>query len=249
MLAASHIHSTWSYDGTFSLQQLAATFSKRQNHVLLMTEHDRSFTQARFEEFRNACSAASSGRLLLVPGIEYSDAENRVHILTWGLDRFLGENLATSALLLEVQQAGGIAVLAHPSRKAAYSLFEQPWAECLWGIEAWNRKYDGWAPSHSAFELLRTSKLVPFVGLDFHTSRQLFPLAMALDIDGELSEVSVICSLRERRCRARALGRDLNALSGGLPRAAMCIAEQGRRAARGAFRGIKGVPNRLGSRI
>src|SRR5580765_6217960 len=106
VLAICHVHSEWSYDGSWSLAALSAKFAQRGCRVLMMTEHDRGFTAGRFDEYRRACADASSGKILVVPGIEYSDAANRVHVLTWGVP-FLGEGLPTSELLEAVKAAYG----------------------------------------------------------------------------------------------------------------------------------------------
>lgn len=210
VLAACHVHSEWSYDGSWSLDRLSARFSRRGYRVLMMTEHDRGFTTDRLEQYRRACAQASAPNILVIPGIEYSDRANRVHVLVWGPVPFLGEGLPTLEMLEAVHSANGLAVLAHPSRKEAWKTFEPSWSDRLLGIEAWNRKYDGWAPSRTAPGLLHSAGAVPFVGLDFHTQRQSFPLGMALDIRGELSEETVLDCLRARRCYARAFGLPLS---------------------------------------
>jgi hypothetical protein len=179
-LAVCHVHSDWSYDGSWSLTDLSAKFSQRGYRVLMMTEHDRGFSAARFEEYRRACAEASSDKLLVIPGIEYSDAANRVHVLTWGPVPFLGEAVPTNEMLEAVAAAHGIAVFAHPSRKDAWQCFAPEWADKLLGIEVWNRKYDGWAPSRTAPALIPAGDAIPFAGLDFHTQRQMFPLGMVL---------------------------------------------------------------------
>ncbi len=207
--AACHLHSEWSYDGSWSLEALSEKFSRRGYRILLMTEHDRGFTARRFNEYREACSTASSSDMLVVPGIEYSDAANRVHVLVWG-GPFLGEGLSTSETLEAVRAANGVAVLAHPSRRNAWWCFEPHWAGKLLGIEVWNRKYDGWAPSKTAPALLQTGDPIPFVGMDFHTERQSFPLAMALDIHADVTEGAVLDCLRSRRCYAHAFGVPFN---------------------------------------
>jgi hypothetical protein len=209
VLAACHVHSKWSYDGSWALEELSAKFAHRGCRVLMMTEHDRGFTAARLNEYRDACSSASSNEILVVPGIEYSDASNSVHVLVWGPVPFLGEGLPTGEMLERAQAAKGLAVLAHPSRRNAWKAFEPSWTDRLLGIEIWNRKYDGWAPSETAPDLLRTTGAIPFVGLDFHTHRQSFPLAMALDVHGDISEASVLESLGARRCDARAFRQPL----------------------------------------
>jgi hypothetical protein len=231
VLAACHVHSGWSYDAKWSLEALSAKFSERGCRVLMMTEHDRGFNPSRWEEYRRACAQASSDNILVVPGIEYSDAANRVHVLVWGSVPFLGEGLPTGEMLSRVKAENGVAVLAHPSRKSVWQTFEPDWAEGLLGIELWNRKYDGWAPSETSPALLEKANAVPFVGLDFHTERQLFPLVMALDLEGKVSENTVLDCLRARRCSPRAFGAPLgqHLFRRALP--ALRIAERSRRTA------------------
>lgn len=207
--AACHVHSVWSYDGSWTLEALSERFRTRGYRVLMMTEHDRGFSQARLNEFREACAQVSNDSILVIPGIEYSDAANRVHVLVWGPVPFLGEGLPTGAMLESVRQAGGVAVLAHPSRREAWKSFQPEWAERLLGVEIWNRKYDGWAPSQTAPDLLRRTGAIPFVGLDFHTRRQSFPLTMTLDLQEDISENAVLEALRSRRCEPRAFGLPL----------------------------------------
>jgi len=188
ILATCHVHSNWSYDGSWSLEALAGKFSRVGSRVLMMTEHDRGFSAARLSEYREACAQVSSDKLLVIPGIEYSDSANRVHVLVWGPVPFLGEGLPTTEMLERAEAADGLAVLAHPTRKDVWKNFDPRWTRRLLGIETWNRKYDGWAPSRTAPELLKETGVLPFVGLDFHTQRQSFPLAMALDLDGPATE-------------------------------------------------------------
>src|SRR5713101_114771 len=210
VLAACHVHSKWSYDASWSLEALSDRFSRRGSRILMMTEHDRGFSASRLEQYRAACAQASSDKICVVPGIEYSDATNRTHVLVWGNIPFLGEGLPTGEMLEAARAANGLAVLAHPSRQDAWRSFEPHWADRLLGIEVWNRKYDGWTPSQTAPPLVQMSGAIPFVGLDFHTHRQLFPLAMALDVHEEVSEETVLDALRSRRCNARAFGLSLS---------------------------------------
>ncbi len=145
--AACHIHSEWSYDATWRLSDLAAEFERRGYRVMLMAEHDQNFSESRFQEYRAACREVSSPNLLVVPGIEYSDADNVVHVPTWGLDCFLGERLETREMLEQVSARQGVAVLAHPARRNAVGCLDPSWTRHFAGVEIWNRKYDGWAPN------------------------------------------------------------------------------------------------------
>lgn len=213
----------------------------RGYRAVMMTEHDRGFDESRFQQFRSACIEASSNEILLVPGIEYSDSDNRVHVLTWGLEHFLSENLPTEVLLERVKAENGVAVLAHPNRRSAWATVQPQWLEMLSGIEVWNRKYDGWAPGSKAPALLEGRELIRFVGLDFHTDRQLFPLAMAVELPGEVTEHSVVDAIRRNRCEARGFGHPLHAKAFQSTVAALKIAERARKAAAVTYRSIKGL--------
>jgi hypothetical protein len=206
--AVSHVHSRWSYDGHRSLEALAAAFARRRCSVVLSTEHDRGFDHDRLLAYRRACERASSEQLLVVPGIEYSDPSNTVHLLVWGDVPFLGEGLPTHELLARAARHDGFVVLAHPWRNNAWQAFDPGLIHFLDGIELWNRKSDGWVPQPRVAELVRTHGLQPFASLDYHLPRQFFPLRMELSIDGPLNERSVLQALRLGDCRPLAMGTD-----------------------------------------
>lgn len=242
--AVCHLHSCWSYDAAWTIPQLAARLSARGCRVMMMTEHDRGYSEERFQRLRQACSGASSSDLLVVPGIEYSDAANRVHVLVWGVPTFLGEMLPTTEMLVAAKAANGVAVLAHPGRKDVWNAYRPEWTPLLTGIEVWNRKYDGWAPGRAALRLLKTTGLVPFVGLDFHTNRQMFPLRMALSVDGPVTESSVLAALRAGHCAPRAFDRPLGAiLRSSEPM--LRTAEYGRRKAASVLRSSRAIARSL----
>jgi hypothetical protein len=236
-LAACHIHSDWSYDGSWPIEQLAAEFARRGYNVLLMTEHDRGFSQGRLDDYRAACRRASSPKMLVVPGIEYSEATNTIHILTWGDIPFLGEARPTSTVLEGVSRARGVSVFAHPRRKNAWRQFDPSWSEKLLGVEVWNRKTDGWRPSDKGAALVGTS--VPFVSLDFHERNQFFPLTMVLDLEGEASETSVLQCLRARRCHPTAFGITVTDRVCNMAAKGLAIPELARRTGSWAVRKLK----------
>jgi hypothetical protein len=239
LTAACHIHSDWSYDGKWPLEKLSATFGRRGYRVLLMSEHDRGFTPERFSRYRESCAQVSSEEVLLIPGIEYSDASNIVHVLVWGDVPFLGEGLPTASLLQTVRAANGVAVLAHPARRNAWQMFDPAWSELLLGMEIWNRKTDGWAPTRNTPMATQAHKLVPFVGMDFHDWNQIFPLAMALDLSCNPTEEVVVNCLRSRKCRALAFGRPAQDSQSGWWRPILRSAESCRRYAAAIYRSVK----------
>jgi hypothetical protein len=228
---ASHVHSEWSYDGKWRLPQLAASFAKRGYRVVLMTEHDRGFDESRRLEHRLACQEASSEKILLVPGIEYSDPTNVIHFLVWGDVPFVGSAVEPDRVLASVQENEGVAVFAHPSRKEAWRRFDPAWHNKVLGIEFWNRKTDGWAPSKHAWPLLRMTNCVAMAGLDFHDSRQFFPMVTFVELEGSISETSVLAALRKQRCRSKVLGLEPSALTDGLHAEALRGADGLRRVA------------------
>jgi hypothetical protein len=203
--AAFHVHSCWSYDGSWPLEKLADVFSRRGYHVVGVTEHDQGFDENRRLQHREACQKASTKNILLLPGIEYSDPLNAVHLLVWGDVPFVGFGAETATTLAAAQAARGVVVFAHPSRRDAWKLFNPEWGKNILGVELWNRKTDGWAPSRDAIPLLESTRALPFVGLDFHDSRQFFPLALVMEVEPPINEASVLSSLRSNQFYSESL--------------------------------------------
>jgi hypothetical protein len=236
--SAVHVHSTWSYDGHWKLARIAQTFGRLGYRVALMTEHDRGFSQERLDAYRLECAAASTDRCLLVPGIEYSDPENRVHTLTWGPVPFLGENRSTLDVLREVRGHGGLSVFAHPTRKHAVECFRPEWAPWLLGVEVFKRKSDGFDFSADGRRVHgQHPELMPFASIDFHSGKQHFPAAMRLDLDAAVSEQSVLAALAARRAQPRVLGLPAESWQRGPAPWLLRGAERARRSILGAVRG------------
>jgi hypothetical protein len=242
--AAFHVHSEWSYDGKWQLEKLAGAFSKRGYRVVMMTEHDQGFDESKRLEHRAACQKASTEKILLVPGIEYSDPSNVIHLLVWGDVPFVGSRAEPERVLAAAQERDGIAVFAHPSRKEAWKRFNPNWKDKILGIEFWNRKTDGWAPSKHAWPFLQSTNSVPLAGLDFHDSRQFFSMVTLLELQGPVTEETVLAALRSRRCRSSVFSLEAAALTHGLQAEAFHGAESLRRVAarfyRATFSSLRG---------
>ena len=213
--AVAHVHSEWSDDATWTLPEIAMTFARLGYDVVLMSEHSRGFTSTKWQEYIEACRQVSSERLLLVPGIEYGDQDDVVHIPVWGPVPFFGDGLPTGKLLQDVNDAAGIAIWAHPWRRNAWDRFESSWLEHLAAVEVWNRKYDGIAPSRAALRFARQEGIRATVALDFHTRRQLFPLSLGLDLELGPSETAVYEALAVGQFAPRAFGLPLSLVVGG----------------------------------
>ncbi|BCJ49715.1 hypothetical protein Asp14428_11900 [Actinoplanes sp. NBRC 14428] len=214
--AAAHVHSEWSDDATWSLPAIAAAFGERGYGVVLLADHSREFPAGRLDEYRAACAAASTPEVLLVPGIEYNDPDNLVHVPVWGDVPFYGATPDIGELLAKVAADGGSAVLAHPWRRDAWRRYDPAWSPLLTAVEVWNRKYDGVAPNRHAAALARREGLPGFAAVDFHTRRQFFPLAVALRLDtGRPDPQAVYRSLRSRQFEAVFRDRPVSGLAGG----------------------------------
>jgi len=229
--AAFHIHSTWSYDGSWTLPQIASAFAARSYNLLLVSEHDRGFSEERLRDHRRACKAVSNDRILLIPGIEYSDPTNTVHILVWGDVPFLGEGRQTLDVLQQAGEHGGVCVFAHPARKAAWQAFRKEWLGYLAGIEVWNRKTDGWSPGREAGQLVLETGASPLVGIDFHTAKQFFPLAVLMNVEGSVDERKVLDALRLGKFHCEAFGVDFDIFTRGLAGSLIKLLESFRRLA------------------
>jgi hypothetical protein len=234
---ASHVHSTWSYDGSWTLEALARAFARQGRDAVLMAEHDRTFDEARWADYREACAEASAAGALLVPGIEYSDADNLVHTAVWGVDEFLGRGRPTAELLEDARE--GVAVIAHPGRRLAGETLGTECFELASGIEIWNRKYDGVAPGAAGVELARRHGLVPFVGLDFHTARQFFPLAMGGELPGPPADANeVVEAMRQGQLAPTAFALPAGRFTDGRGLETVQAAEYARHKLARALRGI-----------
>jgi hypothetical protein len=239
--AAAHVHTDWSYDGSWDLEALVRELKRRGYGAVLTAEHDRTFDPDRWERYRAACAVAEGAlRIPVCPGIEYSDPDNVVHVPVWGVELpFLGAGRRSADLIAEAADTGAVAVLAHPGRKDAWRRLDARSFEGLSGIEVWNRKYDGWAPGAVGTELAAAHSLAPFFGLDFHTQRQFFPLAMGIEADAGASGAELVTALSAGKHRPLAFGREGSRFLGGLGGGAARAAEGARQAARPAVRKVR----------
>jgi hypothetical protein len=241
--AAFHVHSEWSYDAKLTLAEVAGLFGRHGYDAVFMCEHDRGFSAERLRAYVTACAQASVEGPVLVPGIEYADADDRVHVPVWGTEPFLGEGLPTTRLLQEVAEHNGASVLAHPRRRDAWEIVDPDWLRLCTGIEIWTRKWDGWAPNRRACEWAADAGLVGVAALDLHNPGQLFPLAMELEIaTTTLSVGACVDALRKGNCRAMIGGLPAAPLTrGGLASAARAI----ERVRRPVWRGGRRARERL----
>lgn len=235
----THFHSDWSYDGSWPLAKISSYLKRAGYNCVFMTEHDKTFNDEKWQTYQNACNENSTKDFLIVPGIEYSDRSNIVHTMAWGNIPFLGEEIETYELLCEINKYKGIAVMAHPSRRNAWEKYNEIWTPFLKGIEVWNRKYDGVAPSKEAISIIKKYFHVPFIGLDFHRANQFFPLSISFEHNGELRKDDILTGLREEQIQANFAGISIDYFINGFFYSILKKLENGRRFLRKKVKGSK----------
>jgi predicted metal-dependent phosphoesterase TrpH len=238
-----HVHSSYSYDCEIPLMRIRELAQQRQYRFVLQTEHSNELTREEFLAYRDEARALSDSEFLLVPGIEYSSEDNRIHILTFGPEEFWEElrlfPLERGVELLDrVHEAGGVAILAHPERASALERLPQELLARLDGIEVWNYKTDRTGPSPAALELLqrwREAGREGFgtAGLDLHREKDLLPVGLEL-AEMPAGEAALLDSLRNGAFRVFAgpLRWDpasAGAFSRGAARASRSFVRTGRR--------------------
>lgn len=239
MRVVLHAHSTWSYDGCWPLASIARLYGALGIDAIMMTEHDTGFDPARFMDYRDACATASTRQCMLIPGIEYSSPDNDVHILTWGLDRFLAEHMPVLETLEAVSDANGAAIFAHPVRRDAWASFDLAWVPYLSGIELWNRKSDGITWGREAQKLIVDTGLCATTGQDFHRLRHMYPLTMTVPRPKGDLEAGLVAALRAGQMQAEAFRRPLLGTDGNMRAGPHNWLERRRTGLRDLVRGVK----------
>ena len=198
----AHVHSRWSYDGCHDLKEIAAFAHGQALDFVLMSEHNRTLSDATMATFVAECDALTRATgVLMVPGIECEATPDYVHVLGYGV-RALVRDRHVDAITAAVHAAGGFAVLAHPLYRDAAGHVGSADLERLDGWEVWNAKADGcWYPSDAAVRRLvelrrRGAGLVPMAGADLHR----------IEADPRLI-LEVTCPAREAAAILAALAR------------------------------------------
>lgn len=233
---AAHVHSDWSFDGTWPLEKIVVALRRRGYDAVLMAEHSQSLDGDSWLRYRRFCAELSDESFTVVPGIEYRDADNAIHMPVWGDLPHMGDAWDIGELLERVQELGGTAIWAHPDRHDAWRRFDPAWAVHLSGIEVWNRKYDGWKPGSVALKLASEWALPGYASLDFHRRRQLFPLAMNIEIAGASSVESICGAVHGRAIEASFLRTPVARWSTGMPSRTLGVADRLRKGAAAVLR-------------
>ncbi len=182
-IGALHIHSNTSHDAEWPLEQCKRVFSAEGYHFLAMTEHAEGLDSERVAAWLDECDRLSDSDCMLLPGFEFSVGRN-THLLGFGVRKLLRGG-SIEALIDQIHEAGGVAVLAHPTPEALNLIY--PAAEALDGMEIWNTRYHkgGRLPLRLLGALDRLRETRPafhgFAGIDFHKGSQDRRLSVSLE--------------------------------------------------------------------
>ncbi len=199
-----HVHSSFSYDSRTDLAEVAALARLHRRQCVLMTEHNNTLDQSKVDALVARCAALSDASLLIVPGLELAFDSNRVHLLAFGITRFISSvdpGCTFRSLIDEIHRSGGLAVLAHPSHRQALERVSTEDLSRLDGIEVWNVKNGNrFCPDAGELKALgrtraTSSTVWAFAGLDLHHPRQFATLTTRIETE-RLTADAVLTELR-----------------------------------------------------
>ena len=195
-----------------SLGELREFFAGRGYGFLCLTDHSQNVNAAQFALLTRNCRELSAADFVFVPGLEYS-CDGQLHIMGLGIEAVTTET-DPRVVIEHIHASGGIAVLAHPTKKDY--IFAPEWIGLLDGMEIWNVSNDGkFLPQFSSVRMfLKFQAAYPhlraFFGIDFHSAQGYYETAIRLagtnshpaDIMRALRAGEYVCASRWLSCSA-----------------------------------------------
>ena len=113
MIIDLHTHTlVGSDDSHIDIDELAERAKKSGFDGVCVTDHEWFWKQSTIERFRRELD------FLILPGVEMNTEDG--HLLVFGLDRYIFGMHRTDFLKKEIDEAGGVMILAHPYRRNMY---------------------------------------------------------------------------------------------------------------------------------
>jgi len=156
----THAHSTYSFDGTMSLQEIRTLCLKAGYTFALMTEHVEGMSNDGFAAFLLECQQLSDEDFLFVPGLEF----HAECVSTNGIRELMDMSCGRKRVLEECLKQDTFNVLVHP-RLLAERRYPSPHSLALFR------------------ELARERGCSAVVGIDLHHSAQLVSLYVSVDLE------------------------------------------------------------------
>jgi hypothetical protein len=177
------VHTTFSYDGVLTVEELAVVARNAGWTFMLVTEHSDGLTRDAFHALDRQCREASRDGFVMFPSVEYTCDQN-IHVLGYGAGFIDHAPRSPAAMATTIQERGGLAILAHPrkyTRRDPRILTEEI-LTAVSGVEVWNSKlaYDGpWIAPVRNYDFLRSGKIA-MCGQDAHYYRHFSSLVIEL---------------------------------------------------------------------
>ena len=194
-----HVHSTISFDGRLTLEQIRDLARANGFGVVFITEHIESLKPVDLERLIDQCRRVSRPDCLLIPGLEI-EAQCQYFL---GLTRPVPTTDFREARR-QLLDLGAVGVLAHPHRmKRPLEPEERSWIRA---VEIWNVKDDGGrVPGYVGYRMWKrwadpTSRPAPIAGLDLHDLEGFRSIGIEIDVDHADAE-ALLAAVREGRFR------------------------------------------------
>lgn len=100
-----HVHTSHSYDGHCSVDEVVAAAKARGLNGVAIADHNSIAGHQDAKKF-------SEGGFLVIPGIEVSSADG--HIVGLGVSELIPRDLSAGETVERIREQGGIAIAAHP---------------------------------------------------------------------------------------------------------------------------------------
>lgn len=193
VLSIAHAHTTWSYDGTLSLDEWRELARRQSIDAVLFADHEEDgWSRSRYSEYAAACAEASTADVQLIPGIEFD--QEGYHLLCYGLREWPSRPSTPQALAAAAREQGCLLCLAHPVRYVW--AYPPAIVDAADAVEVWNSRWvaDGSVgPHRRSLAMARGRSMI--VGQDVHKRKHLSKLYL------ETPTHEVIADLRAGRYR------------------------------------------------
>jgi hypothetical protein len=173
-----HVHSTLSFDGHASLEELRELVRSHGFQFVLLAEHIEQLDRFHLAGLIDECRRLSDRTCVLVPGLEIEDQTQYFLGMTRPVDTDCYEQARRQLI-----DDGAYVVLAHPHRLRRTLSTEE--MEEIKAIEVWNVKDDGYrVPGYIGTRMWRDwpRPVMPIAGLDLHQLDDFRDLGIVLEL-------------------------------------------------------------------
>ncbi|WP_181685805.1 PHP domain-containing protein [Halorhabdus salina] len=188
-----HAHSSLSYDGRDSVDDLLERAASAGLDALAVTDHDEIAASLR------AVDRAPEYGLLGIPGMEVTSAAG--HVLALGVEEPIPEGLTFGETLERIRRLGGIAVVPHPFQESRSGVMAHVSRADLAGadaIEVYNSRLLTGRANRQARTFAREHGVPETAGSDAHIAEMVGRAVTLVDAE-ERSVDAILTAMRKGR--------------------------------------------------